>query len=231
LFKKLKITAIILCAGNSTRYGKNINKNFEILNGKAILSYSLNAFNENSYVDEIIIALKEEETKTINDIIKKIKLNKKIKLVIGGNSRLESVYNCITNTDSKFVIIHDAARPLIKQDYINKCIENVGVYSGVTIGVKTKDTIKITDKNNVVKRTTNRNNTWIIQTPQCFDREVLIKCHKVNKSKNITDDCMLLEKNNYKVKIIEGEYTNIKITTHEDIEILKSFLKNYVKFI
>ena len=145
-------------------------------------------------------------------------------MVLGGNSRLESVYNCITNTNSKFVIIHDAARPMIRQEYINKCIENVLFYPGVTVGVKSKDTIKISNKDNIVKTTTNRDNTWIIQTPQCFDRDILLKVHEKNRFKNITDDCMLLEKNKYPVKILEGGYTNIKVTTYEDIKILNEFL-------
>lgn len=218
------VTAILLCAGNSTRYGRNRNKNFEILNGKSILLYSLEAFLKNDYIDDIIIAVKDSEFEVVDDIVKQVKLNKNVKLVLGGNSRLESVYNCITNTNSKFVIIHDAARPMIRQEYINKCIENVLFYPGVTVGVKSKDTIKISNKDNIVKTTTNRDNTWIIQTPQCFDRDILLKVHEKNRFKNITDDCMLLEKNKYPVKILEGGYTNIKVTTYEDIKILNEFL-------
>jgi len=221
----LKVSAILLCAGNSNRYGKNMNKNFELLNGKSILAYSLNAFDKNDYIDDIIIAVKESELEIVNNIVIQEKPTKNIKLVVGGLSRQESVYNCITNTNSKFVVIHDAARPLIKQDYINKCVENVNIYPGTTIGVKTKDTIKISDENDIVVNTTKRKNTWIIQTPQCFDREILLKVHEKNTSKDITDDCMLLENDKYKVKILEGDYTNIKITTHEDIKILSEFLR------
>lgn len=224
MINKSKVTAIILCAGNSTRYGQNINKNFEQLKGKSILSYSIDAFNENNYIDDIIIAVKETELEEVQKIVNKQKLTKSIKLITGGNSRQESVYNCLKNTKSKYVIIQDAARPLIKQEYINKCLENVLKYPGVTLGVKSKDTIKITNKDNTVKQTTNREHTWLIQTPQCFDREILVTSHEKNKSKNITDDCMLLEKNKYTIKILEGSYTNIKITTYEDIKILNEFL-------
>lgn len=224
LINKLKVTAILLCAGKSTRYGKNKNKNFEILKGKSILSYSLRVFNDNDYIDSIVIAVTENEIGVVNKIINQERLSKEVKLVIGGLSRKESVYNCIKNTDAEYVIIHDAARPLITQEYVNKCLENVINYAGVTIGVRTKDTIKITDDNNIVLNTTNRNNTWIIQTPQCFDRKILLDAHKKNKHKEITDDCMLLENNNYTVKILEGNYTNIKITTCEDIKILEQFL-------
>ncbi len=94
-----KVTAIILVAGNNTRYGKNRNKNFEILNGKSILSYSLNEFNKNNYIDNIIIAIKENEIQQVEYIVKKENTIKKVDLIIGGNSRKESVYNCIKSTN------------------------------------------------------------------------------------------------------------------------------------
>ena len=114
---------------------------------------------------------------------------------------------------------------MIKQEYINKCIENMDKFKGIAIGVRSKDTIKITDENNIVINTTQRANTWIIQTPQCFDRKVLLKMHNKYKKEDVTDDCELLEINNYKIKIIEGDYTNIKITTYEDLNIVREFLK------
>ena len=139
------VTAVILVAGNSTRFGKNRNKNFELVNGKTILSYSIKAFNENEYIDNIIVVIKEDDKNTVQKIINSENLNKEIDLVLGGNSRQESVYNAIKTSDSHIVIIHDGARPAIKQEYISKCIEEMSNFKGVTIGVKSKDTIKITD--------------------------------------------------------------------------------------
>ena len=135
------------------------------------------------------------------------------------------MYNSLVNTSSDIVIIHDGARPCIKQKYINDVIEAMEKYKGVTIGVKSKDTIKITDDNGIVETTTKRANTWMIQTPQCFDREVLLELHERFKNEEATDDCLLLEKDDYKVKIIEGDYTNIKVTTYEDINIVNEFLR------
>ena len=221
---KEKVTAIILAAGNSVRFGTNTNKNFEIINGKSVLSYSLNAFNQNPYIDNIVIATKENEKEIVKDIVNKESYTKNIQIVTGGNTRKESVYNCIKNLDSNIVIIHDGARPLIKQEYINKCIESMNEFNGVTIGVKSKDTIKIADENNLVINTTKRDNTWLIQTPQCFNKEILLEMHKKYKNDDTTDDCALLEKNNYKIKIIEGDYKNIKITTLEDIKIVNEFI-------
>ena len=218
------VTAIILVAGNSTRYGQNRNKNFEKINGQAVLTYSLKAFDANTYVDSIIIAIKKEEKQQVEEMVNQEKLNKPVEIIIGGNTRKDSVYNCITKTEADIVIIHDGARPMIKQEYINKCIENIDEIKGVTIGVKSKDTIKITDENNIVTSTTNRENTWIIQTPQCFDRQILLHMHEKYKDSEVTDDCMLLEKDDYKIKIIEGDYTNIKITTYEDLQVLTALL-------
>lgn len=219
------VTAIILVAGNSTRFGQNRNKNFELINGKSILSYSINAFDKNRYIDNIIVVIKQDDEETVCGIINQEETNKKIDIVLGGNSRQESVYNAIKNTKSDIVIIHDGARPAIKQEYINNSIEEINNFKGVTIGVKSKDTIKITDDSGIVLNTTKRSNTWIIQTPQCFDRKILLDLHEKYKETEVTDDCMLLEKGGHKIKIIEGDYTNIKVTTYEDINIIKEFLR------
>lgn len=224
IIKKRKITAIILAAGNSTRFGKNRNKNFEKINEKTILSYSLIAFEKNKYVDDIILAIKEKELDEVKNILKQENITKNVKCICGGKTRNESVYNCIKAIDSDIVIIHDGARPLIKQDYINECVKSINEFDGVTMGVKVKDTIKLVDYNNIVMNTTKRDETWMIQTPQCFNRDILFKMHEKYQNEDVTDDCELLEKDNYKIKVIEGNYTNIKITTYDDLDIAKCFL-------
>ena len=225
MINKKTVTAIVLVAGNSTRFGKNKNKNFEIINGKSILSYSLEAFDKNMYIDNIIVAIKECEMQEVQSIINRQPLTKNVDIIIGGNTRKQSVYNCIKNLNSDIVIIHDGARPLIKQDYITNCIENMKDFKGVTIGIKSKDTIKITDNNDIVIDTTNRSNTWLIQTPQCFDRSTLLDVHEKYKNDDVTDDCSLLEKDGYQIKVISGDYSNIKITTSEDLNIVKELYK------
>lgn len=218
------VTAVILVAGNSTRYGQNRNKNFETINGKTVMSYSLRAFHENGYIDNIIIGAKEEEIPVIQKILKEEKLGKPVAIVIGGNSRQETVFHCIQKSNSDIVIIHDGARPAIQQKYINDCLESMKEFKGATVGVRSKDTIKITNAHNIVVQSTQRSNTWIVQTPQCFDRKVLLEMHEKFKTEEVTDDCMLLEKNNMPVKILEGDYTNIKITTYQDLNIVKEFI-------
>ena len=180
--------------------------------------------NKNNYIDNIVVVIKQDDSENVEEIINKEKINKKTDIVLGGNSRQESVYNAIKATKSDIVIIHDGARPAIKQEYINSAIEEMGNFKGVTIGVKSKDTIKITDENGIVNHTTKRSNTWIVQTPQCFDREILLELHEKYKDIEVTDDCMILEKGGYKIKIIEGDYTNIKVTTYDDMNVITQFL-------
>lgn len=218
------VTAVILVAGNSTRFGQNRNKNLEKVGEKTIFSYSLKAFSENQYIDEIVVAAKEAEMEQLKRIIEEEKVTKKVEIVLGGKSRQESVCHGIKATNSDIVIIHDGARPVLKQSYINECIESMNEFQGVTVGVKSKDTIKITNENNVIVSTTQRSNTWVIQTPQCFHREILLAMHEKYKNEEMTDDCMLLEKNHYPVKVLEGDYTNIKVTTYEDLGIVEKFL-------
>ncbi len=221
-----KVTAIILAAGNSVRFGMNRNKNFEkVTDENTVLSYSLNEFDKNKYIDNIIIATKESEVKNVKKIIENEHINKNTKVVIGGTERKESVYNCIKESSSDIVVIHDGARPAIKQKYIDECVESMDKFKGVTMGVKSTDTIKIANKDGIVVNSTNRSNTWAIQTPQCFDRKVLLNMHEKYKNDTVTDDCMLLEKDNYKIKVIEGDYTNIKITTYKDLGVIKEIIK------
>ncbi len=223
MFNNKKVTAIILVAGNSTRYGKNYNKNFELINGKPVFMYSVEKFDSNKYVDDIVIAAKESETRIIQREIDNNSFSKDVRVIVGGKTRKESVRNCINDTSSDIVIIHDGARPLIKQEYINKCVESMDSYKGVTVGARSKDTIKISDDNNIVKLTTNRDNTWLIQTPQCFDKKVLLDMHHKYENEDFTDDCSMLERDSYRIKIIPGDYTNIKITTKEDLDIVRKF--------
>lgn len=219
------VTAIILVAGNSTRFGQNRNKNFENIEGKEILVYSLEKFNENSLVDDITIVCKKDEEVRVKEIASNVTMKKTLNFVIGGKTRQESVYNALVKTESDIVIIQDGARMMIKDKYITDCINEMDNFKGVSIAVKSKDTIKITDDNGIVKETTFRKNTWVIQTPQCFERKTLLKMHeKYMGDETVTDDCMLMERSGNPVKLIEGEYSNIKVTTYDDVSLVRGYL-------
>jgi len=220
------VCGIILLAGNSLRYGKNTNKNLELLNNQYVFFYSLKVFLQNDNIEEIILVVRDIDYNFVKKVISELDLNKSVKLVIGGNSRQESVYHALLVTNKKYVVIHDAARPMIKSEYINKCLNAIKDYDGVVIGQKVKDTIKIANDKGEIISSTKRINTWAAATPQVFRRDLLIFLHeKYLSDESITDDSMLLEKDNYKVKIIEGDYSNIKITMSEDLEYLKTLIK------
>ncbi len=216
------VTAIIVAAGDSTRFGQNKNKNLFEVNEKPIIAYSIEVFNKSKNVNDIILVIKQNEKEYFENIIKDIKLEKPLIYVNGGKTRMESVYNALRKTTSDIVIIHDGARPRLKEEYIDKCLEQMEEFKGTTVGVKAKDTIKICDDNGVVIETTKRANTYLIQTPQCFERKTLLELHEKFKGDNeITDDCMVLEKGGYKIKVVEGDYTNIKVTTFDDLHLVE----------
>ena len=172
------VTAIIVAAGDSTRFGQNKNKNLFEVNEKPIIAYSIEVFNKSKNVNDIILVIKQNEKEYFENIIKDIKLEKPLIYVNGGKTRMESVYNALRKTTSDIVIIHDGARPRLKEEYIDKCLEQMEEFKGTTVGVKAKDTIKICDDNGVVIETTKRANTYLIQTPQCFERKTLLELHE-----------------------------------------------------
>lgn len=216
------VTAIIVAAGNSTRFGQGKNKNLFKINEKPIISYSIETFDKSTKINDIILVIKPDEKEYFEGIVKNINLKKELKYVNGGSTRMESVYNALKVTNSDIVIIHDGARPRIREEYIDKCLEQMGEFKGTTVAVKAKDTIKICDDNGVVLETTKRANTYLIQTPQCFERETLLNLHeKFKGDEEITDDCMVLEKGGYKIKVVEGDYTNIKVTTFDDLHLVE----------
>lgn len=180
--------------GSGTRFGGDKNKVYIEILDKPIISYSLNVFDKNKSIDEIILVVKDGEEEMINQILRQEKQEKPIKIVKGGKTRKESVYNALKEADCDIVLVHDSARPAIKSEYIDRCLQEMDRYKGVSIGVKSKDTIKITDENGVIVSTTKRANTWIVQTPQCFAKTELLMAHnKFINDETATDDCVLLE--------------------------------------
>ena len=150
----------------------------------------------------------------------------KVKYIVeGGSERQYSIYNAIKKIeDTDIVIIQDAARPFLKDKYIEESLKILNDdCDGAIIGVKCKDTIKIIDENRIVLETPNRDNLIMVHTPQTFEFEILKKAHQMAEEKNIlaTDDASLVEMISGKVKFINGDYDNIKITVQEDLKFLK----------
>lgn len=182
--KMKTVAAIILMAGSSTRYGKNKNKNLEIINHKPVFLYSVEVFEQSKEVQEILLAVKKEEIEEVKAILNKRRNKVPIQIVEGGDTRQESVYHALLQTQANIVFVHDGARPAIKERYIKDLLKEMKDFKGANVAVKSKDTVKITDDKQIVLNTTYRANTWLSQTPQCFHRDILLEIHEKERRKS-----------------------------------------------
>ena len=225
-----KITAIVLAAGKGNRMHSEVPKQFLELDGKPVLYYSLNAF-EQSNVDSIILVTGKDDIEYCKEqIIEKYHFNKVRTVVEGGTERYWSVKNGLAAAKcAEYVLIHDAARPCIGQDIIERSIIEVMRNGSCTVGMPVKDTIKIADAAGFAETTPDRSLLWIIQTPQVFETELVKRAYgKLMEQKEIhvTDDAMVVEQMlGEKVKLVQGSYENIKITTPEDLDIAAIFVE------
>ena len=232
----MKTVAIVLAAGSGSRMNADVKKQFLELAGKPILYYSLNAF-QNSFIDEIILVTSKEDIEFCkNEIVKKYDFNKVRCIVEGGRERYHSVMHGLKMIQScDYVYVHDAARPLVDEEMLERLKAGVEEFGSAVAAVETKDTIKIVDNENYVISTPSRNTVWIIQTPQVFRYTTITEAYERLRMRlqnisaediHITDDAMVVENfTNSKVKLIRGSYKNIKITTPEDMLVAERFLQ------
>ena len=220
---------VIVAAGTGSRMKMGINKQFIKLEGKEIIAYTIEKFYNNSNIEDIVVVVKEDESEFFKkEILDKYNF-KNIKIAYGGKERQDSVYNGLKLLDKKcdVVLIHDGARPFVSDKIIYNCIEEVKEHKAIVVGVPVKDTIKIIDNDKNIVDTPNRSVLWAVQTPQTFDYNILIDAYKDAYKSGFygTDDAMLVERIGYKVKMVEGSYNNIKITTKEDLSVGSQILK------
>lgn len=195
------------------------------INGKTVLERSVNAFLNISDVDEIIVVAREKDIPAFSDIL----TDERVSFVVGGDTRQQSVMNAVDVIDDcELIIIHDGARPLIKSEDIENTIRAAKENKAAAVGVFVKDTVKVVDKNGFVVSTPDRNTLFAVQTPQIFDFELYRNAAQNAREKgfDFTDDCQLVESFNQKVKTVVGSYSNIKITTPDDIVLAENLLKN-----
>ena len=220
---------VIVAAGTGSRMNMGINKQFIKLEGKEIIAYTIEKFYNNSNIEDIVVVVKEDESEFFKkEILDKYNF-KNVKIAYGGKERQDSVYNGLKLLDEKcdVVLIHDGARPFVSDKIIDKSIEEAKEHKAIVVGVPVKDTIKVIDNDKNIVDTPNRSVLWAVQTPQTFDYNILIDAYKdAFKNKFYgTDDAMLVERIGYKVKMLEGSYNNIKITTQEDLNIGSQLLR------
>ena len=216
--------AIVLGAGSGSRMKIEKSKLLLEIGGKTVIERSVQAFLDISDIDEVIVTLREQDLEAFSSLL----TDERVSFVIGGATRQQSVKNAVETIDEcELLIIHDGARPLIKPEDIEHTIREAKEYGAAATGVKVKDTIKIIDDNGFVVETPDRSTLFSVQTPQIFNfylyKEALEKAEKENS--DFTDDCQLIEFAGQKVKMVEGSYSNIKITTKEDIPLAESLIK------
>ncbi len=231
----MKCTAIILAAGKGKRMNSMVQKQFLELDGYPLLYYTLRAF-EQSVVDDIILVTGENEAAYCrSEILERYRFRKVRKVVHGGAERYLSVYEGLRAIDhTDIVLIHDGARPFVTDEVIERTIQAAAEYGSGIAAVPAKDTVKIVDEAQFAVQTPPRDRVWMMQTPQTFRyKEIRHAYEKVleQDNPNVTDDAMVLELAFHKpVKIVEGSYWNMKVTTPEDLLTAAAFAKNIKKF-
>ena len=216
----MKINAIITAGGTSSRFGKT-NKLLEKIHDKEIIKYTVESF-DLPEIDRIIITANPMITETLRTFFTD---NRKVKIVTGGTTRQQSVYNGLIAERCDYVLIHDGARPMISQAIIQNAIETVKLKKALTVMTKTIDTIKEVDETGKILRTIDRTRLYNTQTPQAFEYNLIKEVHEKLKGQNFTDDAGMAEHLGIDVYMIDGDYKNIKITTQNDIAIAREYLK------
>jgi len=220
-------SAILLAAGQGRRLELAVSKPLIKIGKQPVIVYSLKQLNRHPDIDEIIVVVNARNKAAVRRSIKPYCFKKIKCLVLGGSRRQDSVYNGLKaiDKDSRWVLIHDSARPFIKRDAITEVIKQAKKHNAAILGVRPKATIKVSDTFDMVRQTLDRDKLWEIQTPQVFRKKLLLKAYSKYAKENFTDDAGLIEKLGLKVKIVLSSYANMKITTGEDLLLAALIIK------
>ena len=220
---------LIPAAGSGRRMGSQRNKLLLTLLLKPLLSWTLVAAEASQHITWIGIMGQREDFPDFEAIIRDLSLTKPVKLIQGGATRQESVYNGLQAlpAESDRVLIHDGARCLVTAELFDRAADALLTCPGLIIAVPVKDTIKVVDEHRIVQETPERRNLWAAQTPQGFEVQLLKKCHQEGRDQGweVTDDAALFEKCGLPVQIVEGEETNLKVTTPFDLALAEFILR------
>lgn len=223
----MKAQAIIPTAGLGTRMGSSTPKTLMNINGVPMIIYTLRAFEKCKSIDGIVLVVHPEFAEQYRQTVQRAGITKVKEYITGGNTRCESVGNGLTyvSQDCGIIVVHDGARPLVTPELIDKTVNMCIIEKAVVTGVPVTQTIKKVDANDsVVEKTLNREELWTIQTPQAFHKGILKEAYEQAKSLDAPDDAALVEQIGIRVKVIQGDYLNIKITTPQDLAIAEKLL-------
>lgn len=225
--------AIILAGGSGTRMGSDIPKQFIDIYGKPLIIHTLESFDVNNNIDYIAVVCKKEWQEDLKIWSRQFGISKLKWIVDGGETRQQSIYNALKDIrmeveDDDIVLIHDAARPLISQRIINDNIIGAKEHNAVDTVIPTSDTIINSKDEKTINNVPLRKELYLGQTPQSFKYKLICQAHEYavsNMNNNATDDCQLVLNLNEKVHLVNGDKLNFKITTFEDLILLKAVIK------
>ena len=226
----MKSVCIIVAAGSGSRMNSDRPKQFLEMEGHPLLYYTVKAWQE-SFISEIILVTSGGYLDFVKkDIVEKYGFNKVTKVITGGETRFDSVYQgLLACEDADYVYIHDGARPCVDAGVIERAREGAEEYGACVSAVPVKDTIKVVDKEGFAIDTPERSSLWAMQTPQAFKYDIVRKAYDALADKDrtgITDDAMVVEKTtDIKVKMVMGSYENVKVTTPEDLRVVENIIK------
>ena len=223
------VSVIMPAAGLSLRMGASVRKPFIMIGDKPVFFYTLEKFSKLKRVKEIIFVVNEKDRSTvIEKWTDELKAYKVTKIVTGGERRQDSIYNGLSHLDpdTEVILIHDAVRPLVKNDEIEAVIKSAEEKGAAIVASPMKLTVKKVDSNLEIVETVPRHDLWMAQTPQGFKRDMLVNAYDKIKDTNeeFTDDAEVVEKAGHTVGIVSGSYDNIKITTREDLKLAELLL-------
>ena len=223
---------IVLAGGKGSRMQSDVPKQYMELLGKPLLYYALKAF-EDSVVDCVILVTAEgDEEYCRKELVERFGFSKVTAIVAGGKERYASVWNglkCLKEQEPDYVLIHDGARPLVTAELINRMIRETEHYRACVAGMPVKDTIQMTDEQGTITLTPKRDSLWTAQTPQSFEFPLAYDAYKqlmAEPEVNVTDDAMVVGLyHDIPIQMVKGSYTNMKVTTPEDLVLAETFLK------
>lgn len=241
--EKKDCTAIVLSAGQGKRMGTSVQKQYIELQGKPIIYYTLSVFQKSEIIDDIILVVGKDQLKYVQEeIVRKYHFTKVKTVVEGGHERYASVWQGLKareydkyyeNIQDGYVFIHDGARPFVDEEMLERAYDTVRKYKACVAGVPSKDTIKLINEEQFAVTTPEREYVWAVQTPQVFEKTLIFEAYArlmEEECVHVTDDAMVVEQMmRLPVKLFEGAYENIKITTPEDLDIARIFLSKKLK--
>jgi len=233
LNERVKITAVIAAAGKGKRFVGSIKKQFYPIKGKQLIAWTLDVFDRNARVDEIVVILeKGDEEYFSKEILGRYQFSKNIRLVEGGQERQDSVYNGIMSVseDTDIILIHDGARAFISSEIIGMVIDGAIEEGAAIAAVKQNDTT-VFENGGFIKDFIDREFIYRVQTPQGFRKDLIIKAFQKAYKDGFygTDESSLVVRMGEKVKIVEGSYNNIKVTSQDDLYMAERILENIAK--